>query len=316
MHFAYTPRKSSHPPPYTSRGSSRSLSYNQRRQLKIGAIILSSLVILILVLSRLVGNGAERIPPGTPEVVIVTLIDEEHMSKEYISKIQENRKDYAARHGYGTFFPSISSYPVPNTNSPPSWSLIPALRHALSLHRHTTYFLALSPHALIMNPSLNLHTHILSPKSLEKHMLKDKPVVPPDSVIKTFGNLKGDRIDLVLTQDGEGLCPGSFIIKNGEWARFFLDTWFDPLYRSYNFQKAEAHALEHIVQWHPTILTKLALIPQRLLNTYNIDLASRGGKEAMYKDGDFIVRLVGCESDANRNCEKEFDEFYSKLRHS
>ena len=94
-----------------------------------------------------------------------------------------------------------------------------------------------------MNPTLNLRTHILAPKRLEKLMLRDKPVVPPDSVIKTFGNLKGDRIDLVLTQDGEGLCPGSFVLKNGEWAQFFLDTWFDPLYRSYNFQKAEAHAL-------------------------------------------------------------------------
>ena len=171
-------------------------------------------------------------------------------------------------------------------------------------------------------------------------MLREKPVVPPDSVIKTFGNLKGDRIDLILTQDGEGLCQGSFIVKNGEWARFFLDTWFDPLYRSYNFQKAEAHALvcflpillplplpsqslpaniptpkqEHIVQWHPTILTKLALIPHRLLNTYNVDIASRGGKDNLYKEGDFVVRLVGCETDPKRSCEDEFDEFYQRLK--
>lgn len=74
-------------------------------------------------------------------------------------------------------------------------------------------------------------------------MLKDKPVVPPDSVIKTFSHLKGDRIDLILSQDKEGLCQGSFLLKHGEWAQFFLDTWFDPLYKSYNFQKAEGHAL-------------------------------------------------------------------------
>ena len=106
-----------------------------------------------------------------------------------------------------------------------------------------------------MNPTLNLRNHILSPKVLEKIMLKDKPVVPPDSVIRTFGNLKADRIDLILTQDGEGLSPGSFVLKNGEWANFFLDTWFDPLYRSYNFQKAEAHALVrsslfHLIPFH------------------------------------------------------------------
>ena len=28
----------------------------------------------------------------------------------------------------------------------------------------------------------------------------------------------------------------------------------------------------------------------------------------MYKKGDFLVRLVGCELDQNRNCEKEFDK--------
>ncbi|KAL8850418.1 MAG: hypothetical protein Q9221_004650 [Calogaya cf. arnoldii] len=312
MHFAYPPRKSSHPPAYAARGQSRSLTYNQRRQLKIGAIILCSLVFLILVVSRLFSTDAERIPPGMPEVVIVTLIDEENMSKDYIAKVQENRNDYAARHGYTTFFPTVSSYPSIN-DSPRTWSLVPALRHALTLHPHSTYFFALSPHALIMNPTLNLRTHLLSPKVLEEHMLRDKPVVPPDSVIKTFGNLKGDRIDLVLTQDREGLCPGSFVLKNGEWATFFLDTWFDPLYRSYNFQKAEAHALEHIVQWHPTILTKLAIIPQRLLNTYNTDIPSRGGAAALYKEGDFVVRLVGCDTDPNRNCEKEFESMRVKI---
>lgn len=94
-----------------------------------------------------------------------------------------------------------------------------------------------------MNPSLSIQSHLLEKKRLESIMLRDKPVVPPDSVIKTFSHLKADKIDIVLTQDGEGLCQGSFILRRGEWARFFLDTWFDPLYRSYNFQKAEGHAL-------------------------------------------------------------------------
>lgn len=78
---------------------------------------------------------------------------------------------------------------------------------------------------------------------LESSMLKDLPVVPPDSIIKTFMHLRGEDVEFVLSQDKEGLASGSFVIKNGEWAKFFLDTWFDPLYRSYNFQKAETHAL-------------------------------------------------------------------------
>lgn len=94
-----------------------------------------------------------------------------------------------------------------------------------------------------MSPSLSLEDHILAPPRLESLMQKDISVVPPDSVIHTFSHLKGDKVDLVLTQDSENLCHGSFILRRGEWAKFFLDTWFNPLYRAYNFQKAEGHAL-------------------------------------------------------------------------
>jgi mannan polymerase II complex MNN11 subunit len=83
----------------------------------------------------------------------------------------------------------------------------------------------------------------MNPKRLEALMIRDQSIVPPDSVIKTFGHLKGNQVDFVLTQDKDGLAQGSFIIRRGEWSKFFLDTWFDPLYRSYNFQKADTHAL-------------------------------------------------------------------------
>lgn len=143
--------------------------------------------------------------------------------------------------GYATFFPIASEYDV--DGSPRSWALVPSLRHAMAAYPHSKYFLSLSPHALIMKPKVNLHSQYMAPKRLEQLMLRDISVVPPDSVIKTFSHLKGDKVDLVLTQDGEGLCQGSFILRQTDWAKFFLDTWFDPLYRSYNFQKAEGHAL-------------------------------------------------------------------------
>lgn len=143
--------------------------------------------------------------------------------------------------GYKTFYTNSTAYSI--GDAPKSWSLIPALRHAMTLYPYATWFFSLSPHSLIMNPKLSLTSHVVAPQRLESLMLKDKPVVPPDSVIHTFSHLKGNKVDLVLTQDGEGLCQESFLLRRGEWAKFFLDTWFDPLYRSYNFQKAEGHAL-------------------------------------------------------------------------
>lgn len=81
------------------------MSNTRRRQLQLGAILACSALFLIYMISRLFGSSEERIPPGTPEVVVVTLVDEAAMSKEYIGKIQENRRHYASKHGMApTYF--------------------------------------------------------------------------------------------------------------------------------------------------------------------------------------------------------------------
>jgi mannan polymerase II complex MNN11 subunit len=199
------------------------------------------------------------------------------------------------------------------------------MRHALTLWPFSTYFWHLDQNALIMNPDLTIDS-IMTPRRMEKLMIKDQPIVPPDSVIKTFTHLKGDQIDFALTQDGDGLAPGSFILRQGDWARFFLDTWFDPLYRSYNFQKADTHALvrtslrpqknsanicqEHIVQWHPTILSKLALVPQQVMNSYN----QAENSTSKYSKGDFVIRFNGCEQKIDRSCETEAQSYLKEWR--
>lgn len=94
-----------------------------------------------------------------------------------------------------------------------------------------------------MNPSKSFHSHILEKSELESRMLKDVSVIPPDSVIKTFSHLKASDIDLIITRDKEDLNPGSFVLRQGDFASFFLDLWFDPLFRAYNYAKAEVHAL-------------------------------------------------------------------------
>ena len=146
--------------------------------------------------------------------------------------------------GYATFFANSSDYLYAlDEKTPRSWLQVPAVRHAMAENPHSTYFFFLNAHAFIMDPTLPLTSHVLEPKRLESLMIKDHPVVPPDSVIKTFSHLTPKDVELIITQDGEDLVPGSFIIKQGPWARFFLDVWYDPLYRSYNFARAEKHAL-------------------------------------------------------------------------
>ena len=179
----------------------------------------------------------------------------------------------------------------------------------MTLYPGSTFFWYLDSSALIMSPSTPIHSALLSPPALEKHMRVNTPVVPPDSVIKTFSNLKGSRIDFVVSADADGLASSSFVVRNGEWAKFFLDAWFDPIYRSYNFQKAEAHALEHIVQWHGTILAKLALVPQALLNGYVGGEPSDAGQ---YAEGMLVANFVGCDTEG-AGCKSVHQPFFDRL---
>ena len=61
-------------------------------------MFLVSAMIIIFLVAKL-SSSSTGAPAGTPKVVVVTILDHEKMSKGYISKVEENRKDYAARHG-------------------------------------------------------------------------------------------------------------------------------------------------------------------------------------------------------------------------
>jgi len=49
----------------------------------------------------------EAIPAGTPPVVIVTVLDDEQISPDYVQMIKANREDYASRHGKCDLSPSL-----------------------------------------------------------------------------------------------------------------------------------------------------------------------------------------------------------------
>lgn len=229
--------------------------------------------------------------------------------------------------GYQTFYTSAAKYKHLLESSPSSWALIPALRHALSKHPESDYVWSLTPHAAITNMSASLHDHVFS--RLPSLMLKDIPVVPPDSVIHTFSHLKPSQVYLILTQDAGNVAPTSFILRNTDavevgasqprdtWSQYFLDAWFDPLYRAYAFQKAENHALEHIIQWHPTLLAKLAIVEQRVLNSYisgssvQIDNSKKTAapKNGIWQPGDLVINLKDCDVTSGRNCLAEMKKY-------
>ncbi|KAF7545751.1 hypothetical protein G7Z17_g8945 [Cylindrodendrum hubeiense] len=308
MHFAYPPRKGSNPPPFQPRSS------------KVPILRPSRLRTILLLVLTVIGcfwflSGPkketpykEHAPSGNPPVVILTVVDPTKYSESYLKSITDNREEYAAKHGYETMTVKLFDYKT--NGAPQSWARIIAVRHALSLYPDAKYIWLLDQNAYIMEYSLSLEEQLLDPTKLEGLMIKDQSIVPPDSIIKTFALLKGKNTAFILSQDETGLVTNSFFIKNGDWAKFFIETWLDPLYQSYNFQKAERHALEHIVQWHPTILSKLALVPQRTIASY-----ARNKEDNSYRDGDFVALLVDCTPTGPDSCERQSEHYLQQLRY-
>ncbi|PSR90507.1 galactosyl transferase GMA12/MNN10 family-domain-containing protein [Coniella lustricola] len=321
MHLPYPARKDSNPALFqprssNSRGSgmpfSKGLTLPRRYRQHGIVLIVFVLVALVWILTHGSGSGsrhggpvgtANHVPSGTPPAVIVTVLDENRFGAKYTALLKENRKLYAEKYGYETFFPNVGDYEL--LSAPSSWTKVVAMRHAMTKFPDATYLWYVDVDTFIMSPHQSIDKDVMATAKLEEKMIVDHPVVPPDSIIHTFSHLRGEDVDLVLTQDKQGLVTSTFVLRNSEWSRFFLETWFDPIYRSYNFQKAETHALEHIVQWHPTILSKLALVPQRTINSYSS--ASRGEE---YQTGDLAVRFPACtKSSKSPTCEAEAEPY-------
>jgi hypothetical protein len=96
MHQALPPRKSSNPAAYMPR-STRLRSF-RRSRLKYIILLALGIGATVLVCFRSFA-GSERIPSGTPPVVIVTVFESPMYSKLYTNGIKENREEYAKRHG-------------------------------------------------------------------------------------------------------------------------------------------------------------------------------------------------------------------------
>lgn len=301
---------------------------------------------------------------ATPSVVLVVALDKNTLSPAYSKRILENRKRYAEKWGYEVFARDLGDYEAGNEyqfkdgagkirHYSKSYNKLPIIREAMSNYPYTKTFWFLSSDSLIINMGLDLETHILSKNRLGNLMLRDHAVIPPESIIKTFKSQNADDIQLIITQDTKSVKSDSFIIRRRKdemgWGKkkhrggkkgatmfgyYLLDLWFDPLYRFYHFKEGETSALEHLIQWHPTVLAKLAIIPQRVMLSYPVAAGGnspankkKGDKDAKpknegeevrakyagtgFESGDFVVHFEKCgDVEKNKACMKEFERYW------
>ena len=68
-----------------------------------------------------------------------------------------------------------------------------------------------------------------------------------------------------------------------------------------------------MVQWHPTILAKVAVVPQTVLGSYTNEVATADQGEA-YISGDFVAQFNGCNADEKNNCDTQLSKYGPKWR--
>lgn len=144
-----------------------------------------------------------------------------------------------------------------------------------------------------MNPSIPIHTHFLSSASLLALPLRDVPLFPSETTVRT-PSLRAQpisQISLILSHGAGILHTGSILLRRGDYANFVIDSWNDPLVRSYGFPGEDYEALEHLILWHSTILEGLAVMPKRSILSFGV----AAGDDEQYHEGDFVVHLDGCK---------------------
>ncbi|AEY96843.1 FAEL142Wp [Eremothecium gossypii FDAG1] len=251
-----------------------------------------------------------------PEVVLVTLIDFENYDKNTITRIVQNRVDYAAKRGYGIyvrwaqeFIPLVDKQTLEDSYE---FMKPMAMRAAMHAFPHAKYFWFLDHTGLIMNMDFSLQDNLLASRSLNNVLLRDVPVVA-GTTIKTYSNFAPANAKILVPQSPLGeLDTNSFIVSSTLYGKAFLDYLSDPLIRNYNWDSLAA-SIGHMLQWHPKFLSKTGLVKSKVIAARyipNRSPDSPNAAEVAYEDGDAVVLFTGC--DERQSCPADIEKFSTK----
>lgn len=236
-----------------------------------------------------------------PQVVLVLPLDDAY-PQDYLEKIIQDRLKYAKRHGYGLYARYIRDFAGSaqgDTDQDVSleFARIFLMREAAYAFQGVQWLWYLDQDAVIMDHTTAISDTLLTPSSLTNLMIRNAPIIPPESIIHTYRRVPADRIKFIVTQNDRGISTTSFLLRNDDmYGGVLLNYWIDPLHRSYDgFNTYDGAmgpidaSLTHMVQWHPSILSRMAVVPNNKLVAYKDD--GKVLKKQQFNDGDFVLHL-------------------------
>lgn len=154
-----------------------------------------------------------------------------------------------------------------------------------------------------MSPSVSLTDHLLSEKGMQKQLLRSTEF-NHDLGLYTPSSYSYPDIDLIISQDHNGLNAGSFFIHRSTYSQILLDMWADPFFVREEWPGREQDTLLHFLKNHGTFRKHLGLVGQRVMNAYPI-----GGEEMGWREGDLAVHMAGCW--VEEKCQEHWEKFWN-----
>eukprot|EP00903_Cladosiphon_okamuranus_P006685 g6525.t1 len=244
------------------------------------------------------GGAAARAGEGDRERLrfgIILMCDEGMWPREYSDRSIQNKKGYAALHGYDVI---VATGEDIDRSRPAAWSKLLVLQKHLGSY---DYVIFVDIDAFIMNPTFKLEW-ILDVAQQQKETGGEE----------AWG--AGSESDLIVTQDWNGPNSGVVFVRNSEFSRWLLQEWWDQkqfVRGNYPFQY-EQRAMHFLLQtdvWKgrglqfyanfEVVRARTAVIDQCAMNSYLVHpwqvLLGRTtlGTPASYVPGDFMLHFAG-----------------------
>lgn len=148
-----------------------------------------------------------------------------------LEQTRANRQAYADFHGYKYHFLNISKFDIAPAH--PVWGKLPAIAETFETYPDAQWVWWLDLDAILMTPTVDLNKLLLSHEALNKQLQKGELLNNSGggkSIVSTLKNPDVGNIDLIFSQDQNGINAGSFFIRRSEWSRNLLDMWADPFF--------------------------------------------------------------------------------------
>ena len=172
--------------------------------------------------------------------------------------------------GYEFMWANLSSYRF----SPPlpgHWNKIAVLQDAQIRYPNGKWFWWLDSDALIMTPSIDIHTQLLSSEGFDSNVQLDFDIPKlggGSSGFKTPSLMEIENINMFIATDYWGINTGSFLLRRGFWTDVLLDMMIDPLAIEKNWKYTDQESYVHMYNNHAFVRNHTAMVHQRVFNSY------------------------------------------------